>query len=114
MTSGLRIVLCCFGVLLFGASSCEDQAKNDSSHEISTIENGFNAIVTTRFADDGCEVLLEIEENGEKVLLLPIQLDDQYKVNGLEVIISFHSSRVMQSNCQIGRPIVIEKIQFVG
>lgn len=114
MKSGLRIVLCCLGVLLFAAASCEDQVNENSKDEILNFENGIRAIVTTKFVDEGCEALLEIQENGEKIMLLPIEFDEMYKIHGLQLLITFHSSRIMQSTCQIGRPIVIEKIQLIG
>lgn len=99
--------------MLLSTSSCEDQVKGDTKEEISDIENGTRAIVNMKFVDDGCDVLLEVQENGEKVLLLPIELDDQFKVDGVELLITFHSSRIMQSICQIGRPIVLDKVELV-
>lgn len=74
---------------------------------------GVIATVTTDYAAEGCKVLLEIEENGEMVLLWPIELEDKYKVDGKKVEIVFHSSRIAQGECQTGRPVVIETIKFV-
>lgn len=114
MKSVLRIFLCCFGAILFVTFSCEDQSKVDSNKGNSSQNEGTLAIVTTKFLEDGCEVLLEIQENGKKVMLLPIDLEDQYKVDGIQLLITFHASRIMQSICQIGRPIVIEKVELIG
>ena len=74
---------------------------------------GVPARVTTAYAQDGCDVLLEISEEGESVLLMPINLEDQFKIDGKKVQIVFHSSRIAQSTCQKGRPVVIETIKFV-
>lgn len=113
MKTVFRIFIPCFCAMLLSASSCENQVKTETKDEISDIESETRAIVTTKFLDDGCEVLLEIQENGEKVMLMPIELEDQYKIDGRELLIKFHSSRIMQSSCQIGRPIVIENVRFV-
>lgn len=114
MKSARRIFLCCFGAIVLVTSSCEDQSTIDSNKENSAQSEGTLALVTTKFLEDGCEVLLEIQENGKKVLLLPIDLEDQYKVDGIQLLITFHASRIMQSICQIGRPIVIEKVRLIG
>ena len=113
MKSGLRIFVWCFGAMLIGFSSCENDVTIDPVAENVDQKNGTRAIVITTFIDEGCDVLLEIQENDKKVLLLPIELADQFKVEGLELLITFHSSRIMQSTCQIGRPIVIDQINFV-
>ena len=113
MISGRRIAHWCFAAMLFVASSCEDQVKTETKDEISDLESETRAIVTTKFLEDGCEILLEIQENGEKAMLLPVDLEDEYKVDGIELLITFHFSRIMQSECQIGRPIVIENVRFV-
>ena len=113
MKVGLRYFVWCFCALLLSSSSCEDGADTSPTEEIVEQENGTRAIVITTFSDEGCDVLLEIQENNKKVLLLPIELADQFKVEGLELFITFHSSRIMQSTCQIGRPIVIDQVNFV-
>ena len=113
MKAILKIVVTCFGLIAVSASSCDEQIEKPSRMETAQIERDTHATVTTKFVDDGCEVLLEIIENGKNVMLMPINIEDQYKVDGLKVIIQFHSSRIMQATCQIGRPIVIEKIYLV-
>ena len=109
----VRIVIT-FLVVVALFSSCTNTDNSVSKEEITLFTDGFIAKVTTDFQDDGCEVLLELEENGERALLLPIDLDEKYKVHGLEVLITYHSSRIMQSTCQNGRPIVIDSIKLIG
>lgn len=103
----------CVLLFMLGLSACSEINDSRSTDEIQTDETGIVAIVNLQFQDDGCEVLLEIEENGNKVLLMPIQIEDEFKIQGEELEIVFHASRIMQSKCQIGRPIVLESIKFV-
>lgn len=99
-------------LLIISLFACEE-ANNSSAKEVQTELKGTLAVVTTRFQNEGCEVLLEIEEEGEKVLLMPIHLEDSFKVDGKQLEITFHSSRIMQSNCQLGRPVVLDLVKFV-
>lgn len=102
--------------VVLSSSSCEEAAQSDTTpvEEELSGETGISAIVTSEYADEGCTFLLQIEEEREKVLLMPIELDEEFKKDGLKVSIQFHFSRVMQSECQKGRPIVIDSIKLVG
>lgn len=100
--------------LIIGLSSCTETTNSLSKEEVRTDVEGTRAIVNTRFQNDGCDILLEIEENGQKVLLMPVHLEDSFKVNGAQLAITFHASRIMQSKCQLGRPIVLESVKFIG
>lgn len=113
MKVGLKLFIPCFCALLVSASSCENQDETVTEEEVSEINDGIRAVVTTQFLDDGCEVLLEIQESEEKALLLPIELDERFKIDGAELLITFHSSRIMQSTCQIGRPVVLDMVKLV-
>ena len=110
----MRIALLLFCSTLLSLSSCEDVDKEDSSKEEQVQVVGVRAVVSTEYSVDGCPVLLEIEEDGRKVLLMPVELKEKFKVHGAEVLIEYHLSRIMQSECQIGRPIVVDDINFVG
>lgn len=103
-----------FGILfvLLSASCGETKAVQTEEKEKEEI-TGVIATVTTDYASEGCAALLEIEEDGEMVLLWPIELEDRFKVDGKKVQIVFHSSRIAQTDCQKGRPVVIETIKFV-
>lgn len=99
--------------LFLSSSSCEEIVESNTSKEEVTEEAGTQAMVTTDYVDEGCSVLLEIEEGGEKVLLMPIELEDKYRKHGTKVLIEYRLSRIMQSDCQKGRPIIIDKIKLV-
>mgnify|MGYP007025885576 CR=1 FL=1 len=113
MTIVLKTRIGCVMLLIAGLSACTETANSSAPDEARTDMKGISAMVNTQFQDDGCEVLLEIEENGHKILLMPIQIEDEYKIHGAELEIVFHSSKIMQSKCQLGRPIVLDSIKFV-
>ena len=92
------------------SSSCEQVAEVDSSEEVEVA--GTRAIVTTEYSKHGCPVLLEIEEEGQKIFLMPIELAEKFKVHGTKVLIEYRFSRIMQSECQKGRPVVVEKVRL--
>lgn len=95
------------------SASCGETKEISQPERPEELEVGVLATVTTDYAKDGCEVLLEITEDGELTLLMPIDLEEQFKVDGKKVRIVFHSSRIAQTTCQKGRPVVIESIKFV-
>lgn len=109
----MRVLLFCVSAIVLSSASCEEITETEASKEEQVEETGTRAIITTEFVDEGCPVLLEIEENGQKELLMPIQLEEKFKVHGTEVSIEYTLSRIMQSECQKGRPIVINSIHLI-
>ncbi len=102
------------GLLFMLLSASCGETKEVQTEEKEKVEiTGVIATVTTDYASEGCAVLLEIKEDEEMVLLWPIELEERYKVDGKKVQIVFHSSRIVQTDCQKGRPVVIETIKFV-
>lgn len=87
------------------SSSCEDRAIKRAK-----MEGGVKAVVTTQYVADGCAVLLEVEIDGAKQLLLPHELDEQFKQNGTVVVMKYHPSRIQQTDCLKGQPIIIDEI----
>jgi hypothetical protein len=110
----MRLVFLLIVALVLSSSSCQQVVESNPEKEEVSETTGTLAVVTTEFSDEGCPFLLEIEENGKKVLLMPIELDEEFKKDGLRVSIEFHFSRIMQSECQKGRPIVLDSINLVG
>ncbi|MCF8277795.1 MAG: hypothetical protein K9J17_13760 [Flavobacteriales bacterium] len=76
-------------------------------------EEGYFGEVTTKFAKDGCPILIQYKEGTELKYLIPVQLDEQFKKNGLKVNFTFHYSRIAQGECQIGQPAVLEEIKLL-
>ena len=99
--------------VVMSCCSCKRSVKSNSRGEEVFHQRGTLAIVTTDFSDKGCPFLLEIEENAEKVLLMPIELPEEFKKDCLRVSIRFQFSRIMQSECQKGRPIILNSIKLV-
>jgi hypothetical protein len=87
------------------SSSCEDRAIKRAK-----MEGGVKAVVTTAYVSDGCAILLEVEIDGAKQLLLPHELDEQFSKNGTVVVMKYHSSRIQQTDCLKGQPIIIDEI----
>ena len=46
-------------------------------------------------------------------LYTPIEMDKQFKEDGLKVKIKFHTSRIQQEGCFDAQPIVIEEIEKI-
>lgn len=94
-------------------AACETNEMNNGSAENPTDLRGVEATVTSVYADEGCEFLLTITEEGEPTALMPLNLDNEYKIHGTKLRIEFHSSRIKQDFCQVGRPIIIDHISTV-
>ena len=75
-------------------------------------EDEYVGIITNEFEKDGCPWLIVYNDGVEDKYLIPVQLDDAYKKNGLEVRFAFHYSRIMQQDCQMGQPVVLEDIEI--
>lgn len=73
-------------------------------------ENMIKATVTTEYMKEGCEVLLKMTIDGNEQLFMPISLEDEFKVNGLEVMVEYTLSRIMQKDCLKGPPVNVTKI----
>ena len=71
------------------------------------------ASVTTEYAEQGCAVLLEISEDGEDMLLMPLELKDEYKKHGTKLIIRYTLSRIRQDVCLTGMPAVLNEVREV-
>lgn len=74
------------------------------------VQWGIEAVVTTDYLNDGCEVLLRIMEDSNSIYLMPINLDDSFKVDGSILRIEYHSSKIAQVLCQMGRPVVMDRV----
>ncbi|MCH2225706.1 MAG: hypothetical protein MK066_13120 [Crocinitomicaceae bacterium] len=102
--------------LLLVSASCKNSRNADvpdtsnSSAMLTVSENMVRATVTTEYVKEGCEVLLKISVDGEEQLFMPISLEDEFKVDGLNVMVEYTLSRIMQKECLKGAPISVTKI----
>ena len=70
-----------------------------------------HGVVTNEFEKDGCAWLIQFNDGVEGKYLIPVQLEDEFKKNGLKIAFTFHYSRISQGVCQMGQPVVLEEIK---
>lgn len=102
MIAGMLVVLHISGCV-FNKPSVSLEGENEEAE--------FDGVVTNEFLKDGCPWLIKYQEGTEDRYLIPVQLDNDLKKNGLKVKFRFHLSRIAQGDCQIGQPAVIEDIE---
>ena len=98
-----------FSVLFFSIS-CSTQKE--------IIENGtFDSeavqIVkgTVYVSQEGCPVFITAKIDGALVKMYPVNLEEQYKIDGLKIKFSFNLSRAMQpENCKVDKVVSIENV----
>lgn len=98
-------------ILLF---SCEVTPTPKSEKAVERINSDGTLVkITNGFSEEGCAWLVQIEEDGKQELLMPINLESKFKVEGQQLRIKFHFSKINQSDCQLGRPIVLDELILV-
>ncbi len=102
-SSALMVSMSALFVLLeIGCVSKKVPATGSPTNEPYT-----NGVVTNAFQAEACPWLIRLEDGSH---LIPVELADRFKEDGLQVQFTFHYSRVNQGACQEGRPAVIETI----
>ena len=96
----------CF-LLLLGCKARKPTTKLEPELE----KGKYIGTVTNQFEQQGCEWLIQFNDGVEDKYLIPIQLEHDFKKNGMKVVFSFHYSRISQGNCQMGQPAVLEEIK---
>lgn len=103
-----------FVTILLLASACKEVAgviADDSPAVETKIEEGYlKAFATNQYGDEGCGWVLYSEEVG---LLMPIDLEEKYKQEGLEMLVKYRPSRVQQETCFNAKPILIDEILLI-
>ncbi|RMG78200.1 MAG: hypothetical protein D6707_10205 [Bacteroidetes bacterium] len=76
---------------------------------------GFVRGVVTDYSakSEGCKYMIETEKNGEKIVLLPQNLEAQYQKDGLKVWVKYRPIKPYVIDCKIGIPAYIEAVQPV-
>lgn len=94
-------------VLIF--TSCATNNRVGSTDQLDDIPaDAVLGTVTTQYADKGCNLLIQLKEDSS--FLRPIELDQNYQVDGMEIWIKYHVSRASNAGCDIAIPIVIDTI----
>lgn len=101
------LITACFAFVsvVLMSSSCEEKAE-----DIAEMEGGVKAVVTDKYASDGCAVLLEVKVDGEELLLYPVDLAEEFKENGAILMIKYRPSRIQQTDCLKGQPALIDEV----
>jgi hypothetical protein len=102
------LVVFASALLVLFVSSCATN-KPSVSQESELDKGKTLGVVTNEFEKDGCLWLIKLEGQND-TYLIPVQLEDKFKKNGLKVEFAFHYSRISQGACQIGQPAVLEDI----
>lgn len=66
--------------------------------------------ITTQYSAFGCGYLISIEEGNIPELINPVNLPDEFKVNGIEVRFRYQHAED-NGACDMARPVILEKIK---
>lgn len=87
----------------------ETNAEKERTAQI--IKEGYIQAVIENKTKSGCGFV--IKNTASKEFLLPNNLEDQYKQDGLKVWLKYRPIRPLQGSCSIGRPATIEEIKII-
>ena len=95
--------------LAFGVFACDatKESTTDVTEQVDLITTG---IVKDMRKTDGCDFVIAVTIDGNKTLLEPLGLDEEFKVDGKAVKLIYAPSR-RESKCKGTMPIMIEKIK---
>ncbi len=102
----LKITAALAVLLVLISASCKEVTGESDLAEGEVI-----ATVCTDFSDDGCPVLLEVSQNGEDILLMPIEWEGKYSKHGMKLAVKYTLSRIRQEECLKGMPAVIHEVR---
>jgi hypothetical protein len=98
-----------FSVLLFSISC----ATHKEIVENGTFESEQVQIAkgTVCVSQEGCPVFITAKIDGALVKMYPVNLEEQFKIDGLKIKFSFNLSRAMQpENCKVDKVVSIENV----
>ena len=71
-------------------------------------------VITNDYREQGCAFLFEFTDpDGSKRLVRPLQLDEEFKKDGLKVRIDFRMSRASNDGCDLAHPVIVESIEKI-
>lgn len=102
-----------FGLLISCASS-RNHALEEGNLSRPDFKLGFEGVITNDYRDQGCAFLFEFEDDqGVKQIVRPMELTEEFKVDGLKVQLSFRMSRAMNGLCDLAHPVIVESIEKI-
>ena len=110
------ITMCSISLILMGCSAKKEitEAANTNAEKERTaqiIKEGYIQAVIEDKTKSGCGYV--IKNTASKEFLLPNNLEDQYKQDGLKVWLKCRQIRPAQGSCTIGNPTTIEEIKII-
>jgi len=110
------ITICSISLIMMGCSlkkatteTAETIAETERTAQI--IKEGYIQAVVEDKTKSGCGFVIKNINTNE--FLLPNNLEDQYKQEGLNVWLKYRPIRPAQGSCTIGNPITIEEIKII-
>ncbi len=110
------ITICSISLILMGCSAkketidvADKNAEKERTAQI--IKEGYIQAVIEDKTKSGCGFV--IKNTASKEFLLPNNLEDQYKQDGIKVWLKYRPIRPLQGSCSIGSPATIEEIKII-
>lgn len=100
-----------------GESNDNAQMENSADDAVQS-NNDFHrtgVVGTVRLSDEGCKVYIEvIEENDAKLILFPINIEDQFKIDYAAIIFDYNLSRApMPTGCLADYTVTVTNVQRI-
>jgi len=110
------ITICSISLIMMGCSAkkatTEAPDTNAETERIAQIiKEGYIQAVVEDKTKSGCGFVIKNITTEE--FLLPNNLEDQYKQDGLKVWLKYRPIRPAQGSCTIGNPTTIEEIKII-
>lgn len=106
----IKTSFCLLAFLSIALSSCKGKKEAVSKEIVTTTTNKYenhNKGTVTKFDVDGCSFLITLE-SGKR--LNPINLDDEFKKEGLKIFITYISQNDIMTTCMAGEVVKITDI----
>ncbi len=107
-----KVTLPCVLFMIMACNSTAPVADNSDMKPSEDVLVEHVGTVTTAFADQGCDVLIQMNSQSEYTDLIPIGLDDKYKKDGLVLRFNYRVSRAHQGDCRKGQAAILEDISI--
>jgi len=105
------LIFSCFLILLASCHHHKMSAESMEAGPINLPSDDLMTKATVKVNSTGCVLYLEAEENGEKVSMYPVNLDDKLKIDGLVIRFTYHPSKAMQpENCLVDKVVALDSV----
>jgi len=108
------LLLTMFVIALFACKSTKEVIK---TQELSMLEESatIKTLGTVHLQSQGCDVVIEVEENGVKKIFFPFGIEEKFKVEGLRLKFVYILSRAPQpKDCTCDHVVVLSDVSAVS